>query len=124
MSACSAIRAVRSHWPRQRRRLADWLSDGSYQGLVAERDGHPLGYALYRLEDDRIFLRHLYVAPEARRQGLGRALYGHLRDRLWPADRPVPLKVLASNVSGQVFWRALGFEAFSLTLQQSPPGAQ
>lgn len=105
-----------------RQRLADWLSEGTYQGVVAERDGHPLGYALYCLEDDHIFLRHLYVVPAARRQGLGRAFYGHLRDRLWPADRPVQLNVLASNARGQAFWRALGFEAFSLTLRQSLAG--
>lgn len=105
-----------------RQRLADWLSNGTYQGIVAERDGQPLGYALYCLEDDRIFLRHLYVVPAARRQGLGRAFYGHLRDRFWPADRPVQLNVLASNARGQAFWRALGFEAVSLTLQQPPAG--
>lgn len=105
-----------------RQRLAGWLSHGEYQAILAERDDQPVGYALYRLEDDRIFLRHLYVAPAARRQGLGRAFYGHLRDQLWPAGQPVQLNVLASNAPGQAFWRALGFAAFSLTLQQPPPG--
>ena len=109
--------------PALRQRLADWLSAGTYQAIVVERDGQPLGYALYCLEADRIFLRHLYVVPAARRQGLGRAFYEHLRDRLWPADRPVQLNVLADHASGQAFWRALGFEAFSLTLQQARPGA-
>lgn len=103
-----------------RQRLADWLNDGDYQAILAEKDGRPVGYALYRLEDERIFLRHLYVVPGARRQGLGRAFYDHLREQLWPADRPVQLNVLASNARGQDFWHALGFEAFSLTLQQWP----
>jgi len=105
-----------------RQRMADWLSSGEYQAVLAERDGHSLGYALFRLEEATIFLRHLYVAPEARRQGLGRALYRHLRDHLWPADWPVRLEVLATNKRGQAFWGALGFETFSLTLQQSPTG--
>jgi len=52
-----------------RQRMADWLSS-EYQAVLAERDGHSLGYALFRLEEATIFLRHLYVAPEARRQGL------------------------------------------------------
>lgn len=105
-----------------RQRMAGWLSHNEYQAIVAERAGVPVGYGLYRMEDDRIFLRHLYIAPVERRQGLGRAFYGHLRDRLWPADQPVQLNVLACNARGQDFWRALGFEVFSLTLQQSPPG--
>ncbi|APQ12010.1 hypothetical protein BJP27_11030 [Pseudomonas oryzihabitans] len=103
-----------------RQRMADWLSRGEYQAVLAERNGQPLGYALYRLEEAAIVLRHLYVAPEARRQGLGRAFYRQLRDHLWPADWPVRLDVLATNKRGQAFWAALGFETYSLTLQQQP----
>ncbi|HAC68142.1 GNAT family N-acetyltransferase [Pseudomonas oryzihabitans] len=103
-----------------RHRLAGWLIDGTYQAVLAEQDGLPLGYALYRLQETSIFLRHLYVAPQARRQGLGRAFYGHLRHQLWPTDWPVQLNVLAGNRAGQAFWAALGFETFSLTLQQPP----
>ncbi len=103
-----------------RQRLADWLSRGEYQAVLAERDGQSLGYALYRLEEAAIFLRHLYVAPEARRQGLGRAFYRHLREHLWPAAWPVRLDVLATNRRGQAFWAALGFEPYSLTLHQRP----
>ncbi|WP_145011726.1 GNAT family N-acetyltransferase [Pseudomonas oryzihabitans] len=106
-----------------RQRLADWLSRGEYQAILAERDGQPLGYALYRVEAARIFLRHLYVAPAARRQGLGRAFFGHLREQHWPADRPVQLNVLAGNDTGRAFWAALGFAPFSLTLQRPPTGA-
>jgi len=102
-----------------RQRMADWLSRGDYQAILAERDGQPLGYGLYRLEDTVIFLRHLYVVPEVRRQGLGRAFYRHLRNDLWPAGWPVQLKVLAANKHGQAFWAALGFETYSLTLRQA-----
>lgn len=106
-----------------RQRMADWLGRGEYQAVLAERDGQSLGYALYRLEDQLIFLRHLYVAPEARRQGLGRAFYRHLRDERWPAGWPVQLNVLAVNERGQAFWAALGFETYSLTLHQRPTAA-
>lgn len=106
-----------------RQRLADWLSRGEYQAVLAERDGQSLGYALYRLEEAAIFLRHLYVAPKARRQGLGRAFYHHLRDQLWPADWPVRLDVLATNKRGRAFWASLGFETYSLTLHQRPTAA-
>ena len=83
-----------------RQRMADWLRRGDYQAILAERDGQPLGYALYRLEEQVIFLRHLYVVPEVRRQGLGRTFYHHLRDELWPAGWPVQLNVLAANSRG------------------------
>lgn len=102
-----------------RQRLADWLSKGDYQAILAERDGRPVGYALYRLEDERIFLRHLYVVPAARRQGLGRAFYRHLQDEVWPAGWPVQLNVLAANSRGQAFWTAMGFETYCLTLRQA-----
>ena len=102
-----------------RQRLADWLSNGDYQAILAERDGRPVGYALYRLEDEHIFLRHLYVVPAARRQGLGRAFYRHLQDEVWPAGWPVQLNVLAANSRGQAFWAAMGFETYCLTLRQA-----
>ena len=106
-----------------RRRMADWLRRGEYQAILAERDGQPLGYGLYRLEEQVIFLRHLYVMPEVRRQGLGRTFYHHLRDERWPAGWPVQLDVLAANSRGQAFWASLGFETYSLTLHQRPNAA-
>jgi ribosomal protein S18 acetylase RimI-like enzyme len=51
-----------------------------FRALVAERDGQPVGYALfyraYATEHGErgFYLQDLYVVPEARRQGTGRAL--------------------------------------------------
>ena len=48
--------------------------------MIAERDGRPVGYALfyraYATEhaERGLYLQDLYVVPEAHRQGTGRAL--------------------------------------------------
>ncbi|MGH6904614.1 MAG: GNAT family N-acetyltransferase [Geminicoccaceae bacterium] len=51
-----------------------------FRVLIAERDGRPAGYALFFPAYDTdhaergFYLQDLYVLPEARRQGIGRAL--------------------------------------------------
>jgi GNAT superfamily N-acetyltransferase len=60
-------------------RLTD-ANDPAQEGLLATRDGEPLGLAhlIYHRHgwqmEDICYLQDLYVAPEARGQGLGRAL--------------------------------------------------
>jgi GNAT superfamily N-acetyltransferase len=44
-------------------------------GIVAERDGIRLGYAIVRIDGDVAFLRDLFVEPQYFRQGIGRALF-------------------------------------------------
>ncbi len=54
--------------------------------LVAERDGALAGYALHRIDFETSYgvrgryLSDLYVAPEARGAGLGRALLAHVAE--------------------------------------------
>ena len=55
-------------------------ADPAFAGVIAERAGEPLGYALYCLDYDTdrlcrtVLLSDLYVAGAVRRRGLGRAL--------------------------------------------------
>ncbi|MBW2240874.1 MAG: GNAT family N-acetyltransferase [Deltaproteobacteria bacterium] len=98
--------------------LADYLGHPDGQVFVAERDGQPVGLISVALarrpaffaESLRGHVEHLYVAPEARRGGLGRELveaaFGWLR--LAGATR-VELEVARDNPEGQAFWKALGF---------------
>lgn len=60
-----------------KRRLAEAAAVRWQLSLLAERAGAPAGLAHGRLEDDGSDIAHLYsmwVAPEARRAGVGRAL--------------------------------------------------
>jgi len=55
-------------------------------------------------------LLSMAVVPEARRQGLGRALMAQLEHRLDEHDcAEVHLEVRASNVTAQSLYRAVGF---------------
>ena len=88
-------------------RMAGWLSS-EYVAILFEAGGKPVGYALYRPEDDQIFLRKFYVTAAVRRAGIGRHAMAWLQSTLWGAAS-VRLECLSTNRLGQAFWRALGF---------------
>lgn len=58
--------------------------DAKAQALICERDGHAIGYAVYFynystwLGRNGIYLEDLYVSPEYRGSGAGKALLQHI----------------------------------------------
>jgi GNAT superfamily N-acetyltransferase len=107
-----------------------WLEDETSRIFVAETDA-VVGFVsarrwgpppIYR-DEAEVFLEELYVAPDARRQGLGSALVAAVRD--W-ADalgaHRVRLSVLAANEAGRAFWAAQNAEPMTLTLTIDCPG--
>lgn len=97
-------------------RMQGWLSD-DYRAVIFERDGSPVGYALYRFDDDHVYLRQFYIERAHRRGGLGRAAIDWLRSNAWPATKRVRLDVLIGNAAGIAFWRAAGFKDYCLTME-------
>jgi ribosomal protein S18 acetylase RimI-like enzyme len=95
-------------------RMAGWLAHG-YRAWIARADGTVLGYCLARDEGDAVHIRQLYVAPAARRRGVGRAIVAGLRAEAWPG-RALRLECLVGNQRGLAFWRGIGFHDHSLTL--------
>ncbi|MCP5056799.1 MAG: GNAT family N-acetyltransferase [bacterium] len=107
--------------------LADYLGHPDGKVFVAEEEGQPVGLISVALarrpaffaESLRGHVEHLYVLPEVRRSGLGRALveaaFGWLR--LAGATR-VELEVARDNPEGQAFWEALGFEPVTVVLER------
>ena len=71
---------------------------------VAETDGEVRGLSSVWADD--CFLHHLYVSPEAHRQGIGRAL---LADALQACDGRLSLKCQMQNTPARAFYRAMGF---------------
>ena len=61
-----------------------FAEDASASALICERDGQPIGYAVYFfnystwLGRNGLYLEDLYVTPEARGTGAGKALLKHL----------------------------------------------
>jgi len=95
--------------------------------FVHEQDGAADGFAVVETaraapifsETVRAEITDLYVQPDARRRGTGRALVE--ASLAWAAEQgvgPVEVRVVAGNAEGQAFWRALGFADFVDVLQR------
>jgi ribosomal protein S18 acetylase RimI-like enzyme len=110
------------------RALERMLGDPDAVLLVHEDPGAALaGYLSARVERApglvaeraRAEIHELAVAPERRREGVGRALVAAAL--AWAAQRGVAraeVRVAVRNADGQAFWRALGFAGFVDVLQR------
>jgi GNAT superfamily N-acetyltransferase len=101
------------------RRMRRWLP-GEYRAVIYEAGGEVVAYALFREEPDEIYLRHLFVVPHRRSQGLGRNAVEILRSQFWPRDKRLTVAALVSNQRGLAFWRKIGYADYSLTLEILP----
>jgi len=72
--------------PELEQRMKGWLAS-EYAAVTFEERGEAVAYALYREEPDELYLRQLFVAPNRRREGIGRAAMGILRAQIWPKDQ-------------------------------------
>ncbi len=85
--------------------------DAVARAIVAEEDGQIVGSAIFFrtfstwLGRDGIWLEDLFVLPEARRRGHGRALLDEVRRR---TDGRVDWAVLNWNTPAHDFYRSLG----------------
>jgi GNAT superfamily N-acetyltransferase len=108
--------------PQLAERMRGWLTD-EYRAVVFDDDDGVVGYALFRHEPEHIYLRQFFVRPESRRRGIGRNALLWLRRNAWGPEARVRVDVLMGNKLGQVFWRAVGFNEYCVTLEQEPTSA-
>jgi ribosomal protein S18 acetylase RimI-like enzyme len=93
----------------------EWLRDGRI--LLVERDGRVDGMAKGELRHGVARVNLVYLRPEARRQGLGRALLRELSGYFKEAGAEhVTLGVDLSNEEGLAVWRRLGFVEYQREL--------
>jgi ribosomal protein S18 acetylase RimI-like enzyme len=102
--------------PELEQRMRGWLQS-EYTAIIFEDHGEVVAYALYRQEPEELYLRQLFVARNRRRQGIGRAAMEILRTQIWPKNKRLTVSVLVQNTAAVAFWRAVGYEDYSLTLE-------
>jgi GNAT superfamily N-acetyltransferase len=100
-------------------RMEGWLA-GEYQAILFEDALSPAGYALFRRDQDTMFLRQFFIQPERRRQGVGRLAMVWLLENIWQDVVRIRLEVLAGNSTAIQFWRSLGFVEYSIKMDWSP----
>ena len=105
--------------PELEQRMRGWLSS-EYAAVVFEDGKQIVAYALYRKQAEEIYLRQLFVARRRRRQGTGRQAMRILRTQIWPKHKRLTVGVLVQNTAAIAFWRAVGFQDYSLTLEILP----
>jgi GNAT superfamily N-acetyltransferase len=106
--------------PELQKRMRDWLRRGGYAAELFEENGELVAYALYRETPTEIYLRHLFVARNRRRQGIGRRVMRVLFNEIWPPGKRLTVEVLCANADGVAFWKAMGYREYSLCLEIMP----
>lgn len=82
-------------------------------GMVAEQDHRVIGFMCYELHKEYLRLLRFAVDPKYHRQGFGTAMINVLVEKLEysPRRTKIILEVQETNLSAQLFYKALGFKA-------------
>lgn len=100
-------------------RMLKWIAT-DYQATIFQQESRILAYALYRDDQESIYLRQFFVQRDVRRAGYGRQCIQLLQSDVWPQNRRLVVDVLCHNAAGISFWRALGFADYCLALEINP----
>jgi predicted acetyltransferase len=105
--------------PELEQRMKSWLAS-EYEAMLFECDTEIVAYALYREQPEEVYLRQLFVVRNRRRKGIGREAVKILRSKVWPTNKRWTVDVLVQNEAAVAFWRAVGYQDYSLTLEILP----
>lgn len=104
-------------------RMRRWLAEGDYQALLFLEAGATVAYCLVSVDNDSAFIRHFFVLREHRGRGIGRGAVEILLQQIIPPTARVTLDVLASNRTGHLFWRSVGFADYAIRMERLPNSA-
>ena len=108
LAALAEIEKACFHAPWSESMLREELGKGIF--LVAERDGQVDGYVGCQTVLDEGYITNVAVSPDARRQGIARALIAKLTDEARAAGLAfVTLEVRASNAPAIALYEGAGF---------------
>ena len=97
-------------WNDPRKDIARKLTVQPGLFLVGEKDGKIVATVMAGYDGHRGWVNYLAVAPEHRRQGLGRVLMQEAEERLLVLGCPkVNIQVRTSNAEALGFYRSLGY---------------
>jgi GNAT superfamily N-acetyltransferase len=99
-------------------RMRKWLQ-GEYRAVLFSSD-EPVAYALFRVEEELVYLRQFFVRRDRRRLGIGRFAFATLKEHVWPRGVRLTVDVLCQNQTGIAFWRSVGYRDYCLTLELIP----
>jgi predicted acetyltransferase len=105
--------------PELEQRMRDWLS-GEYRAVIYEDGSEVVAYALFREQQEEIYLRQLFVVRHRRSQGIGRRAVEILRSQIWPKTKRLTVEVLVANKRAVSFWRSVGYADYALALEILP----
>jgi ribosomal-protein-alanine N-acetyltransferase len=90
-------------------------------GMVAESNDCLVGFVIYELQKHQFMLLNLAVHPQYRRRGVGRQLVERLISKLSQHRRDkITLEVRERNLTAQLFFKALGFQAVRVLREYYP----
>lgn len=116
------LTAFAPDWPADR--LLETLRDRTCIGMVADRGDDVQGFILYQLHATHLRLLGFAVRPDARRQGVGRALVDKLLFKVAShGRRSCVATVPETNLTALLFLRAMGFLATELQRGIYPDGS-
>ena len=94
--------------------LAETIAAPKMHVLVAREEDKVTGFVHAVVDGDTGVILRLYVDPEHRREGLGRALFERVRDELEAYDiGRIRALVLEDNDAGNEFYRTVGMTVVS-----------
>jgi ribosomal protein S18 acetylase RimI-like enzyme len=97
-------------------RMSDWLN-GDYRAVLFEHESAVIGYCLYRIEPESLYLRQFFIGRDYRRRGLGRTAMSWLMSQEWKDVARIRLDVLVENPAAIAFWLSSGFQTYCLTME-------
>jgi [ribosomal protein S18]-alanine N-acetyltransferase len=96
-------------------RVMQFIANKDSSAVVIRRGGQIAAFALMHFGDETAHLNLLAVAPDYRRQGLGRQLVEWLcASALEAGVLHINLELRATNMGAQTFYATLGFERHSV----------
>jgi predicted acetyltransferase len=102
--------------PELKHRMSDFLNN-EYEAVIVSSGRNDIGYVLYRKEHEWLYLRQIFVIDKMRHKGIGQSIIEWLKDNPWKDCKRIRTDVLVNNTTGLIFWKAVGFEEYCITME-------